>query len=82
MTIYEAFRNRGLLVPEGMKPYYRITYGRSRYEKRTVVFRTSHWNVAKEELRQQWERFTELQHIPTDCVLDIHCISEEMAVRA
>ena len=81
MTIYEAFRNRGLLATEVGKPYYRITYGRGRYEKHTVIFRTSHWKAAKEELRQQWERFAELHHIPTDCVLDIHCISEEMAVR-
>lgn len=81
MTIYEAFRNRGLLVPETQKPYYRITYGRSKYEKHVVVFRASHWKTAKEELQQSWERFAKKLNIPTDCVLEIHCISEEMAVK-
>lgn len=75
MTILEAFRNRGLLVPETQKPVYRITYGRSRYERYTVEFQTSDWRTAKEELQEKWSKYAEARHIPENEVLEIHCIA-------
>lgn len=75
MTIFEAFRNRGLLVPEMTRPVYRITYGRSRYEKNTVEFQTSDWRTAKEELQEQWSKYAAAHHISENEVLEIHCIA-------
>lgn len=76
MTIYEAFRNRGLLAVETMKPYYRITYGYSKYDKRTVIFQCNDWKTAKDELTEKWRAYAEARRIREDSVLEIHCIPE------
>ena len=73
MTIYEAFRNRGLLAPERFKPIYRITYG-DRYEKKTVMIRINDVAEAKEQLVTLWEQYAYKNDIPEDSVLDIHCV--------
>lgn len=75
MTIYEAFRNRGLLVPEMQRPVYRITYGIGCYDKRTVEFETKDWRTAKDKLKEQWSRYTKRAGIPEDIVIDIHCVA-------
>lgn len=75
MTIYEAFRNRGLLVPETTRPVYRITYGNTRYDRNTVEFQTSDWRTAKDELQEKWSRYAEQNRIPENSVVDIHCIA-------
>lgn len=75
MTICEAFHNRGLLVPETQRPVYRITYGRSRYDKNTVEFQTNDWRTAKDELQQKWSEYAAARHIPENAVLEIHCIA-------
>lgn len=75
MTIYEAFRNRGLLAPELQRPVYRITYGFNRYDKRTVEFETKDWRTAKEELQEQWSEYAAAHHIAENEVLEIHCIA-------
>lgn len=77
MTILEAFRNRGLLVPEMNRPIYRITYGRSKYDRRTVEFETTGWKMAKEELQEQWDRYADERHIRRDEVLEIHCVADK-----
>lgn len=86
MTIYEAFRNRGLLVPELQRPVYRVTYGFNRYDKRTVEFETKDWRTAKEELQEKWSRYATQSGIPEDAVIDIHCVAngglKERAFRA
>ena len=73
MTIYEAFRNRGLLAPERFRPIYRITYG-SRYEKNTVTLQVGDRVTAKEQLQALWQQYAAEKHIPEDSVLDIHCV--------
>lgn len=81
MTIYEAFRNRGLLAPERFRPIYRIAYG-SRYEKSTATLQVGDRVTAKEQLQALWKQYAAEKHIPEDSVLDIHCVgngdSEEM----
>ena len=76
MTISEAFRNRGLLVPEMSRPYYRITYGITRYDRHTVIFRTESWKTAKEELTELWHKYAEQNRIREDSVIEIHCVPE------
>lgn len=76
MTIYEAFRNRGLLATEVGKPYYRITYGRGKYDKHTVIFQCNDWKTAKDELTEMWRTYAEAHRIREDEVLEIHCIPE------
>lgn len=80
MTIKEAFANRGLLTPEGIKPYYRVTYETGWYGNRTVVFQVEHWKTAKEELTRKWEQYAKKAGLQVDSVLEIHCIMKEMAV--
>jgi hypothetical protein len=76
MTISEAYRNRGLLVYEMQKPVYRVTYGRSRYDKQTAIFKTAgSWQEAKQDLTEQWEKYADSTGIPRDSVIEIHCIA-------
>lgn len=86
MTIYEAFRNRGLLVPELQRPVYRITYGFNRYDKRTVELETKDWRTAKEELQEKWSRYAKQSRISENTVIDIQCVAnggiKERALRA
>ncbi len=79
MTINEAFRNRGLLTSEWASRCYRVTYGRSKYLKNTVIFRVMRSDTAAEELREKWERYAGQQGIPADCVMEIQCIPEALA---
>ena len=73
MTIYEAFQNRGLLVPERCKPIYRITYS-DRCEKGTAMVRVNDIAEAKEQLGALWEQYAYENHITEDCVLDVQCV--------
>lgn len=82
MTIREAFRNRGLLVPEMQEPVYRVTYGRSRYEKKTVEFQTNDRRMAENELQRKWKKYVETHCIPENTVLEIHCIESRGWKRA
>ena len=75
MTIKEAFRNRGLLVPERGRPVYRITYGSSKYDRNTVNFNTEGWKTAKEELTEQWKEYAKKNGVREDSVIEIHCIA-------
>ena len=77
MTINEAFRNRGLLVPEMQKPVYRITYNHRWYGKRTVRIRTEDWKTAKQELQEKWSLYAKKNDIPEDAVIEIHCIGNK-----
>lgn len=76
MTINEAWRNRGLLVPEIGKPFYRVTYGFSKYDKQTVVFQTDSWQQAKEQLTEKWREYAQRNGIRENMVLDLHCVPE------
>ena len=77
MKIYEAFRNRGLLVPEMQKPVYRITYKHSWYGKRAVIIQTEDWKTAKQELQEKWRLYANKNNIPEDAVIEIHCVANK-----
>lgn len=76
MTVLEAFRKRGLWVPERNKPVYMVEYGERPYLRQAAV-EVSAPETAKEELVAEWHKFAMKKRMREDNITAIYCIGNE-----
>lgn len=76
MTVLEAFRKRGLWVPERNKPVYMVEYGERPF-LRQIAIEVSTPENAKEELTEKWREFADNKRMREDNITAIYCIGNE-----
>nr|DAH09692.1 MAG TPA: hypothetical protein [Caudoviricetes sp.] len=76
VTVLEAFRKRGLWVPERNKPVYMVEYGERPYLKQVMIEVSAPQN-AKEELVEKWREFANNKRMREDNITAIYCIGND-----